>query len=103
MAAERQKQADAKAAFDSALAANDAVKMEELAIAGNGFALLHRAQILLSSQDFNNHQSGVEDMEAAAEAGNADAQLWVGSPHGGRTRRLSAETELRPDDGPEGR
>ncbi|MBI1362038.1 MAG: hypothetical protein GC155_17315 [Alphaproteobacteria bacterium] len=79
MAAERQKQADAKAAFDAALAANDAIKMEDLAQAGNGFALLHRAQILLSSQDFNNHQSGVEDMEAAAAAGNAEAQLWVGS------------------------
>lgn len=79
MAAERQKQADAKAAFDASLAANDAVKMEELAQAGNGFALLHRAQTLLSSQDFNSHQSGVEDMEAAAEAGNAEAQLWVGS------------------------
>jgi TPR repeat protein len=75
----RQKQADAKTAFDAALAANDAVKMEDLANSGNGFALLHRAQTLMASQDFNNHESGVADMEAAAEAGNAEAQLWVGS------------------------
>jgi TPR repeat protein len=75
----RQKQVDAKASFDAALAANDAVKMEDLANAGNGFALLHRAQTLMASQDFNNHESGVADMEAAAEAGNAEAQLWVGS------------------------
>jgi TPR repeat protein len=75
----RQKQAEAKTAFDAALAANDAVKMEDLANSGNGFALLHRAQTLLASQDFNNHESAVEDMEAAAAAGNAEAQLWVGS------------------------
>lgn len=77
--ADRQKQVDQKAAFDAAQAANDAVKMENLANAGNGFALLHRAQTLMASQDFNNHESGVEDMEAAAQAGNAEAQLWVGS------------------------
>ena len=75
----RQKQVDAKAAFDAALGANDAVKMEDLANTGNGFALLHRAQTLMASQDFNNHASGVADMEAAADAGNAEAQLWVGS------------------------
>ncbi len=76
---DRQKQIDAKAAFDAALATNDAVKMEDLANTGNGFALLHRAQALMASQDFNNHASGVADMEAAAEAGAAEAQLWVGS------------------------
>ena len=75
----RQKQVGAKAAFDTALAANDAVKMEDLANTGNGFALLHRAQTLMASQDFNNHASGVADMEAAADAGAAEAQLWVGS------------------------
>jgi TPR repeat protein len=72
-------QADQKAAFAAALTANDAVKMEDLANAGNGFALLHRAQTLLASQDFNSHESAVEDMESAAAAGNAEAQLWVGS------------------------
>ena len=76
---DRQKQIDAKAAFAAALGANDAVKMEDLANTGNGFALLHRAQTLLASQDFNNHASGVADMEAAADAGAAEAQLWVGS------------------------
>jgi TPR repeat protein len=73
------KQADQKAEFAAALSANDAVKMEDLANGGNGFALHHRAQTLLASQDFNSHESAVEDMEAAAAAGNADAQLWVGS------------------------
>ena len=78
-AADHQKQIDAKAAFDAALAANDAVKIDGLASAGNGFALLHRAQTLMASHDFNNHESAVADMEAAAGAGNAEAQLWVGS------------------------
>ncbi|MEP7210271.1 MAG: SEL1-like repeat protein [Alphaproteobacteria bacterium] len=73
------KQADQKAAFVAALKSNDAVKMEDLANTGNGFALLHRAQTLMASQDFNSHESGVSDMETAAEAGNAEAQLWVGS------------------------
>ena len=73
------KQVDQKKEFAAALSANDAVKMEDLANNGNGFALLHRAQTLLASQDFNDHESAIEDMEAAAAAGNADAQLWVGS------------------------
>ena len=38
--------------FDAALAANDAEKLDDLADAGNGWALLHRAQARLSSQDF---------------------------------------------------
>lgn len=75
--------ADALAAqkpeFDAALAANDAEKLDDLADAGNGWALLHRAQRRLSSQDFSQQQGGFEDMEAAAEKGVAEAQFYVGT------------------------
>lgn len=81
--AEAKKLADAlatqKPEFDAALAANDAEKLDDLADAGNGWALLHRAQARLSSQDFSQQQGGFEDMEAAAEKGVAEAQFYVGT------------------------
>jgi TPR repeat protein len=67
-----------KPEFDAALAANDLEKLDDLADAGNGWALLHRAQQRLSSQDFSMQQGGFEDMEAAADKGVAEAQFWVG-------------------------
>lgn len=67
-----------KPEFDAALAANDLEKLDDLADAGNGWALLHRAQTRLSSQDFSMQQGGFEDMEAAADKGVAEAQMWVG-------------------------
>lgn len=67
-----------KPEFDAALAATDEAKIDDLADAGNGWALLHRAQQRLSSQDFSQQQGGFEDMEAAAAKGVAEAQMWVG-------------------------
>jgi TPR repeat protein len=67
-----------KPEFDAALAAKDNAKLDDLADAGNGHALLWRAQERLSSQDFSQQQGGFEDMEAAAAKGVADAQMWVG-------------------------
>ena len=75
--------ADALAAqkpeFDAALAANDELKIDDLADAGNGWALLHRGQTRLSSQDYTQQQGGFEDMESAAEKGVAEAQFWLGT------------------------
>ena len=67
-----------KPEFDAALAAKDNAKLDDLADAGNGHALYWRAQERLSSQDFSQQQGGFEDMEAAADKGVADAQMWVG-------------------------
>ncbi len=75
-AAQEQKQADQKAAFDAA--GGDEAKIDDLADGGNGFALFHRGKKRVESTDYVFQQGGFEDMEAAAEAGNADAQLWVG-------------------------
>ncbi len=75
--------ADALAAqkpeFDAALAANDELKIDDLADAGNGWALLHRGQTRLSSQDFSQQQGGFADLEEAAEKGVAEAQFWLGT------------------------
>ena len=68
-----------KPEFDAALAAKDVLKLDDLADAGNGWALLHRGQTRLSSQDFSQQQGGFEDMEAAAEKGVAEAQFWLGT------------------------
>ena len=68
-----------KPEFDAALAANDVTKLDDLADAGNGWALLHRGQTRLSSQDFSQQQAGFEDMEAAADKGVAEAQFWLGT------------------------
>jgi hypothetical protein len=75
-AAENQKQAEQKAAFEAA--GGDEAKIDELADAGNGFALYHRGKKRIDSTDYVFQQGGFEDLEAAAKAGNADAQLWVG-------------------------
>jgi hypothetical protein len=68
-----------KPEFEAALAAKDETRIDDLADAGNGWALHHRAQERLSSQDFSQQQGGFEDMEAAASLGVAEAQLWVGT------------------------
>jgi TPR repeat protein len=78
-AIEKQKQAEQKAAFDAALAAKDEAKLEELAEAGNGFALFRRGEARLASNEYIQQQGGYMDMEAAAEMGNAAAQLWLGT------------------------
>ncbi len=70
--------AQEKPAFDAALAAKDELKIDDLADAGNGWALYHRAQQRLASQEASMQQGGFEDMEAAAAKGIADAQMWVG-------------------------
>ena len=69
-------QARQKAEFDAA--GGDATKIDDLADKKNGFALFHRAQERLKSQEYYAQQGGFEDMEAAAKANNAEAQLWVG-------------------------
>lgn len=74
--AEKQKQAEQKAAFEAAW--GDEAKIDDLADAGNGFALYHRGKTRVASADYVFQQGGFEDMEAAAEGGNADAQLWLG-------------------------
>lgn len=74
---EKQKQAEQKAAFDAL--AGDEAKIDDLADAGNGFALFHRGSARLKSAEYTVQQGGFEDMEAAMKAGNADAQLWVGT------------------------
>jgi hypothetical protein len=76
-AAEKQRQAEQKAAYEAVK--SDEAKVDDLADTGNGFALFHRGEARLKSQEFTVQQGGFEDMEAAAEAGNADAQLWVGT------------------------
>jgi TPR repeat protein len=75
-AAQKQKQAEQKAAFDAL--AGDEAKIDDLADAGNGFALHHRGKARIASPEYTLQQGGFEDMEAAAKAGNADAQLWLG-------------------------
>ncbi len=75
-ALDKQKQDEQKAAFEAA--ARDEAKIDELADAGNGFALFHRGEVRLASDEYYVQRGGFEDMEAAAEAGNADAQLWLG-------------------------
>lgn len=72
----KQKQAEQKAAFDAA--GGDEAKVDALADAGNGFALLQRGLLRTKSAEYYVQQGGFEDLEAAAEAGNAEAQLWVG-------------------------
>lgn len=72
----KQKQAEQKAAFDAA--GGDEAKIDELADLGNGFALFHRGKARTESAEYYVQQGGFEDLEAAADAGNAEAQLWVG-------------------------
>jgi hypothetical protein len=65
-----------KAEFDAL--GGDAAKIDDLADKNNGFALFHRGQERIKSQERYVQQGGFEDMEAAAKVGNAEAQLWVG-------------------------
>jgi TPR repeat protein len=65
-----------KAEFDAA--AGDEAKIDDLADKKNGFALLQRGQTRLKSDQGFMQQGGFDDMEAAAAAGNAEAQIWVG-------------------------
>jgi TPR repeat protein len=73
---QKAKMAAVKAEFDAA--GSDETRIGALADNGNGYALLHRAQNHLSSQDYGQQQDGFSDMEAAAGKGVAEAQLWVG-------------------------
>lgn len=75
-AADKQKQAEQKAAFEAA--GGDEARIDDLADAGNSFALYHRGKARIASPEGFVQQGGFEDLEAAAEGGNADAQLWVG-------------------------
>ncbi|HVY88824.1 MAG TPA: hypothetical protein VG942_08145 [Hyphomonadaceae bacterium] len=70
------KMAAAKAEFDAV--SQDEAKAGELADKGNPYALFYRAQKRLNSGDYSTEQAGFDDMDAAAKAGSADAQLWVG-------------------------
>jgi TPR repeat protein len=76
--AETEKLATEKPAFDAALATGDPVAIDDLADAGNAWALFHRGKARTESHDFMMQQGGFEDMEAAAEAGLPDALIWVG-------------------------
>ena len=67
-----------KPAFDEAMAAGDAIRLDELADAGNAHAQYERAVRRLASEDYMLQQGGFEDMESASEAGLPEAQLWVG-------------------------
>jgi TPR repeat protein len=67
-----------KPEFDQALAANDTAAIDVLALAGNPWALHHRAVGRVASDDFMQQQAGFEDMELAAEQNFAPALLWVG-------------------------
>jgi TPR repeat protein len=78
VAIEAAKQAEQKAAFDAALAANDEQALGELADDGNGFALYHRGQARLTSDNNYEREQAFKDIEAASDAGNAEGQLWVG-------------------------
>ena len=75
-AADKQKQAEQKKDFEAAW--GDEAKIDDLADAGNGFALYHRGKARIASPEGFVQQGGFEDLEAAAKGGNADAQLWVG-------------------------
>ncbi len=70
--------AAAKPAFAAALATGDPMAVDDLADAGNAWALFHRGKTRLESHDFMLQQGGFEDMEAAAEAGLPEALMWVG-------------------------
>ncbi|MDZ4762621.1 MAG: hypothetical protein SGJ21_16285 [Alphaproteobacteria bacterium] len=74
----RQKLAEARIPFGAAVASGDDARVFELADAGNPLALFYRAEKRLASDKAYEKQEAFADMEAAAEAGSPDAQLWVG-------------------------
>lgn len=75
---DKRQRAEWKKEFDAALAAKDEDKITALADAGNPDALHHHAENLLASQEPPLQRAGFEEMEAAADKGQPDAQLWVG-------------------------
>jgi len=76
--AEADKLASLKPAFDAAMASRDPLKLDELADAGNPWALHRRAVERIASHDFMLQQGGFEDMEAASDQGLPEALMWVG-------------------------
>lgn len=64
--------------YEAARAANDLAKLDDLADAGNTHALYDRSLRRLQSDDYMLQQGGFDDMQAAAEKGLPEAQLWVG-------------------------
>lgn len=70
--------AAAKPAFDAAKAANDEIKLDELADSGNAHALYDRAVKRIASEDYMLQQGGYDDMQAASELALPEAMLWVG-------------------------
>lgn len=68
-----------KAAFEAAFATGDDALIDSLAADGNAWALHHRALGLLASDEPALQRAAFVDMEAAAEKGHPDAQLWVGT------------------------
>ena len=76
--AEAARQAEQKAAFNAALAADDTTRLGDLADSGNGFALYHRGQARMTSEIGYEREQAFKDIEKASDAGNAEGQLWVG-------------------------
>jgi TPR repeat protein len=67
-----------KSDYEAARAANDELKLDDLADAGNTHALYDRALRRLQSEDYMLQQGGHDDMQLAAEQGSPEAQLWIG-------------------------
>lgn len=76
---DKRAKAEQKAAFDAA--AGDQAKIDSLAGDGNPWALHARGTRLLESQYPAEQRAGFVDLEAAADAGMAEAQLWVGEKY----------------------
>jgi localization factor PodJL len=76
--AESQRLEAARTEFQAAVAAGDDDRIFALADEGNPFALFYRGEARLKSDLQYEQQEGFKDMEAAADAGSPDAQLWVG-------------------------
>lgn len=75
---EAEKRAAARTAFQAAVASGDINRIFDLADRNNPFALFFRAEQRLASDDPYLQNEGRRDAEAAASAGDPDAQLWVG-------------------------
>lgn len=75
---DKRQHAEWKKAFEEALAAKDEDKIAQLADAGNPEALHHHALQLIASPEPPLQHAGFDEMERAADKGQADAQLFVG-------------------------
>jgi TPR repeat protein len=64
--------------YEAARAVNDLAKLDDLADAGNTWALYDRAMRRMLSEDYMMQQGGHDDMQLAAEQGLPEAQLWIG-------------------------